>query len=141
MCRILVYGKNNTHPDPDTDRAGCYKKGMMVVVRPDGHIWGVKEQYPNFVSIDLPEVSTEKVQKYINHQLLDSPLAEPPIYRRRRWILRWNDLPQSTKTKFNTVGKIVIKVGTYDGPYDYTWAQIKAYFRDVKLGVDETEDL
>jgi len=38
-------------------------------------------------------------------------------------------------------GGLTIKAGDYAGDYDYTWTQIKAYFRNLKTGLDETGDL
>lgn len=129
------------HPDPETDRIGCYKKGMPVVVMPDGHTWGLGEKFPNFVSIDIPGVSVSKVMKYVEPEYSGIPTAEATIYRRRLWQLRWSDLPIAAKNILALDSRLIIKVGGYVGPYDYTWQQVKGFFRNLKTGLDETEDL
>jgi hypothetical protein len=36
---------------------------------------------------------------------------------------------------------LTIKVGTYAGTYDYTWTQVKGYFRNQQTGLDETAEI
>ena len=36
MAELIVMARNNTHPDPDIDRSGCFKKGDIVSVLDDG---------------------------------------------------------------------------------------------------------
>ena len=141
MARLLLRGKNNTHPDPDIDRIGCYKRGMPVVAKEDDHVWGLGEMFPNFVSIDFPEVPVNKILKYIEPEYSGIPTAEATTYRRRLWQLRWSDLPVAARNILALNSCLVIKVGDYTGPYDYTWQQIKGFFRNLKTDLDETEDL
>ena len=142
MAEILIKAIDHTHPDPDIDRRGAYKRGMPVVVFEDGHSWGSEECLPKFVLIKIPEVSAATVKKYIEPELGDVPDADGsfPIYRRRLWIIRWADLPAGAKLKLAD-GLLIIKAGSYAGAYDYTWTQIKTYFRNMKTGLDETGDL
>ena len=60
---------------------------------------------------------------------------------RRLWKIRFADLPLATRNKLATKGELTIKTGTYAGIYDYTWAQFKGYIRNLKTGLDETEEL
>lgn len=53
---ILVKAEDHTHPDPVKDRRGAYKKGDVVVVKPDGHPWGTKEGPPRFVIVRCSEL-------------------------------------------------------------------------------------
>jgi hypothetical protein len=59
-------------------------------------------------------------------------------YRRRNWIIRWADLPAAARTKLTNTGVLTIKAGTYSGTADYTWAQVRNYFRNQETGLDET---
>lgn len=43
MARLLVKAIDHTHPATDIDRQGAYKRGDVVVVMPDGHVWGRAE--------------------------------------------------------------------------------------------------
>ena len=140
MAEILIKAVDATNPDATKDRVGCYKRGMPVVVMPDGHPWGTEETLPRFVVIKIPGVPVETIQKYIEPEYETGPQLDPPVYRRRKWSLRWTDLPQGVKDKFLTNGFVTIKAGAYAGAYDYTWQQVKAYFRNQLTGLDETED-
>lgn len=142
MAEILIKAKDTTHPDPEKDRRGCYKRGMPVAIMPDGHEWGKEERPPKFVVLKLPGVPVEKVRHYIEPET--TPVPDPsgnfPVYRRRLWQISWADLPKGAKDKL-AAGTLTIQAGTYDGPYDYTWAQVKAYFRKVSTGEAETAEL
>jgi hypothetical protein len=63
------------------------------------------------------------------------------VITRRLWKIRFADLPLAARNKLASSGELVIKVGTYAGTYDYTWTQVKGYFRNLKTGLDETVDL
>ncbi len=143
MAEILIKAVNATHADPDKDRRGCYKRGMPVVVMPDGHSWGAQEGLPKFVVLKVPGVSVEAVNKYINPEHEDTPDENGtyPIYRRRLWQIRWAALPLAARNKLASDGELTIKVGAYSGEYDYTWTQVRQYFRNLKTGLDETGDL
>lgn len=147
MAQILVFAQNNTHSDPDEDRRGCYKRGYCTVVAPDDHIWGNLERLPNFVVLKVPGVSVDKVRKYITPEEVQDGVMEDGvtpimvIYRRRLWKLRWDDLPAAAKQRLADDGELVIKAGDYDGVYDYTWTQVKSFFRNQQTDLDETEDL
>lgn len=143
MAEILIKAIDHTHPYPDKDRRGAYKRGMPVVVMPDGHEWGREERLPKFIVLKIPGVSVEKVKKYIDPQLEDAPNERGSYntYRRRLWKLRWDDLPAGARNKLRDDGELTIKAGTYAGDYDYTWAQVKTYFRNLKTGLDEDGDL
>lgn len=139
-AEILVKAIDTTHADANEDRRGCYKRGMPVVIKPDGHEWGSAERLPKFVVLKIPGVSVATVTKYIFPEVIDGSV--PPMnYRRRLWQIRWADLPLAARNKLASDGELTIKVGAYAGAYDYTWAQIKGYFRNLKTGLDETADL
>lgn len=59
---ILVKAEDHTHPDPEKDRRGAYKKGDVVVVMADGHPWGAKEGPPRFVRVLCPDLDAGNYQ-------------------------------------------------------------------------------
>lgn len=127
--------------DLTKDQRGCYKRGMPVVVMPDGHQWGLLERLPTFVVIKLPMVSVERVKKYIEPQreLVD---GETNTTRRRLWRIRWADLPLVARTKLQNTGELVIKAHPdYLGVHDFTWAQVRDYFQNQQTGLNETADI
>jgi hypothetical protein len=65
MCEIIVKAIDVTHPDPEKDRRGCYKRGYPVAVYPDGTKWGNEERLPKFVIIKIPDATVEEVQHFI----------------------------------------------------------------------------
>jgi hypothetical protein len=141
MAEILIKACDATHPDPDKDRIGCYKVGMPVVVMPDGHGWGAKELPPLFYLIKVPGVSVDMVEPFVapEYEALPDEDGNPIKYRRRKWQIQVTDLPQSIKNKFRDYGEITVQAGSYDGTYDYTWDQIKQYFRNLETGADGAE--
>jgi hypothetical protein len=138
MAQLLIKAVDAVNPDPDTDKRGCYKRGMIVEVREDSAPRGTAEAWPAFAWIIIPGIPAETVRKYMQPEL--SALTGD-VTRRRRWQIRWSDLPQAVRNKFQAVGMIIIKAGGYSGSYDYTWSQVKGYFRDLQTGIDEAGEL
>lgn len=54
MARLLVFDRDNAHPDPVADREGCYKSGDVVYVGEDGHEFSALEQQAPFRIVDVP---------------------------------------------------------------------------------------
>lgn len=54
MAQLLVFQRDNTHPDPVTDRRGCYKTGDVVVVMEDDHVFGAAETQHPFAVVSVP---------------------------------------------------------------------------------------
>lgn len=142
MAEILVRATSSAVlSDPAKDQRGCYKRGMPVVVMPDGHQWGALERLPTFVVIKLPMISVARVQKYIAEQreLVNGEMATT---RRRLWRIRWADLPAAARTKLQNSGELIIKAtADYTGSFDYTWTQVKQYWQNQQTGLDETADV
>ncbi len=66
MASLLVMAKNNTHIDPIVDKRGCYKKGYIVVVKPDNYTPSRSECLPSFVVVKIPEVTEEVARNYMH---------------------------------------------------------------------------
>jgi hypothetical protein len=138
MAELLVKATNATNPNQAEDQAGCYKRGMPVLVRPDGHTWGALEGLPRFAIVKIPLIAVATVEKYALPYLDGSN----HLVRRRLWQIRWVDLPAGAQNTLQTTGQLVIKAtAAYGGVFDYTWAQVKGFFRNLETGLDETEDL
>jgi len=110
---------------------------MPVLAMSDGHVWGNLERLPDFVIIKVPGISTATLDKYFDVWLNpdDTPL------QRRRWRVRLADMPAAARQKLATDGELTIKAGSYSGPFDYTWTQVKSFFRNDETGLDETVDI
>jgi len=124
MAEVLIFAGNNTHPDPEKDRRGCYKRGQPVVVFEDGHVWGREESkkvwiaegrdptlWPGqgrFIIIKLPGVPASRAQALINEQTEDDTGTETGrVYRRRRWRVLLDDLPAPVRTTLINDGEYV----------------------------------
>ena len=141
MAEMLVKAIDATHPNPDKDRRGCYKRGMPVVVMDDGHEWGKEERLPKFVIIKIPLTSKDKIMKYIDPEPGLDVEGNIIIDRRRMWKIRLADLPLLARNKLQLSGELTIKAtSSYTETYDYTWTQIKPYFRNLLTGLDEVND-
>ena len=136
MAEILVKLTNAFHVDATKDQRGSYKRGFPVVVKSDGHLWGREERRPHFFLVKIPGISIGQVLKYVEPQI-----EAGVITRRRLWTIRWNDLPVNARNLILDNGELIIKAGTYAGPFDYTWTQVKTFFRNQLTGTDETEEL
>jgi hypothetical protein len=127
MCEILFHAKNNTHADSVMDRRWCYKRGMPVVLHEDGHTWGRLESkqqwiaegntagsWPSqgqFVIIKIPGVTKAKALSFIDEQTEDdSGLETGKMFRRRRWTLLVDSLPQSVRNTMNSTGEYTTSV-------------------------------
>lgn len=140
MAELLVKSIDHVNPISEKDRRGAYKRGMFVIVMPDGHEWGqVERDRGVFALIKVPLVPIDRVEKYVA-QWMDT--SEPPqAIQRRRWRIRWADLPAQAQTLLRTTGILTIKArAEYTGAFDYTWTQVRQYFRNDETGLDETED-
>lgn len=141
MAEILIKAVDATHSDPDKDRRGCYKQGMPVVVQPDGHQWGSAEGLPNFVILKLPGIPVDKVQKFIDQDVVDNgvdgegrPIRE--TYRRRLWKIDWASLPAGARNKLLNDGEITIGPLAQGG--DYTWNQFRNFLKNQRTGLEAT---
>ena len=52
--------------------------GDIIVVRPDGWVWGKEECLPRFVVVKLPNVSVDDV-KYLEQSLTDTKDPQKPV--------------------------------------------------------------
>lgn len=139
MAEALVFMGNNVHLDPDKDRRGCWKRGYVVVVKPDGHEWG-REEDPallvpprKFALLKLPGVSVARVERYLVHQF-DHVTGE--TFRRRLWQIQHAEFPAALRQKIANTG--ILTVGP-DG--DIFWEQFRQYLMRLDTNTRETEAL
>jgi hypothetical protein len=154
MAIFLIYDHNNTNPDPVKDQRGCYKRGDIVDVFEDSKRVTIPVQ-PPFAVIKVAGPTREQALKYIAahtemrtctrcsgtgvllalpefgvperecNTCLGTGMAEV-FLTRRRFRLRWDDLPQVVKNEL-----IATRY------YETTWAAVKSYVRDKVTGLDE----
>lgn len=139
MAELLVFARNNAHPNPVKDARGCYKIGYIVEIRPDGCIYGSLEGLPTFYKIKIPLISVDHpillrlmaMQQQQNGFEEDGITPRYDTVRRRRCWLQHINIPQGAKDKLASTGELIIKASpAYTGEFDYTWTQVKNYFWD-----------
>lgn len=54
MAEILVRAVDNTNARSARDDAMCYKRGDVVCVKPDDHLWSEQERSERFVVLRVP---------------------------------------------------------------------------------------
>lgn len=129
---LLVKAIDASNPVYD---AGCYKAGMIVLAKPDGHEWGRLEGPPTFAIIRLPGVPVEAVEKFLEPET-DPLVPEVPV-RRRQYAIDIPALPKSVRTRLGTNGITVKPDASYKGASDISWDNLKGNI--VRLGTGERE--
>jgi len=66
MAQLLVFLRNNTHDDPDKEKRGCFKRGDIVAVFDDLHIFGALEGPPDFQIVQVPGVDPSNFCSYLS---------------------------------------------------------------------------
>lgn len=150
MAELLIKAIDASHSNPDKDKRGCYKIGMIVEIRPDGCVYGTEEGLPKFYIIKIPMVPIDHpiLVKLTKPQMVQNGLEEDGItphydtVRRRQHWLQHHSIPAGARNKLMTEGELIIKANSaYNGPYDYTWAQIKNYLWDDDAQNTLTDDI
>jgi len=63
MAELLIKATDTTHPNKIKDLRGCYKKGYVVVIKPDNWSWGKEElNKEKFYIVRVKGVSPEDLQ-------------------------------------------------------------------------------
>lgn len=101
MAELLIKATDAFNADPIKDKAGCYKRGDVVVVMNDGWPWGKSEGPPKFVIVKIPGMTVEEAQKYIESEK-DAPDSE--VLTRRKFKFHIDGTPSEIKDELETKG-------------------------------------
>ena len=104
MAEFLIKVLDTKHPNPIKDQQKCYKRGDIVVVKPDGHNWGKEEGLPKFVKIKIPGLPVS--EKYIDPEI--DEIDKSKIIRRRKFRILLDNLPNTIINKLKKNGEITI---------------------------------
>lgn len=136
MAEFLIKAIDATHSDSIKDQRGCYKRGDIVDLRPDGWTWGGLELLApanggKFVVLKVTDVTVEQVKQFainklgaLAHWLMSETSGvdaegAPIIVRRRRLRFDVDLVPAGVRNTLNKTGQ-----------YSTTWTAIKGYLRD-----------
>lgn len=69
MAEFLIKAIDATNPDKDKDIRGCYKRGDVVQVYPDGTCTEELSPYSKMFIVKVPGMSFKDAQKYIKSEI------------------------------------------------------------------------
>ena len=124
MALFLVYGRNNTHPDPIKDARGCYKLGDIVEVLDDSKHDGdivANPIAPPFYLVRITGVTKAQAEKYMDRYIDPATVGmeNPVTLRRRKHNVEVNNIPAGVRATLLA-----------DRYIEFTWAQVKNYVRN-----------
>ncbi len=64
MPELLIKAIDASHPNPMKD-AACYKRGYVVAIMPDGHVWGREEGLPTFLRVIVYDMTIDELQQLL----------------------------------------------------------------------------
>lgn len=103
MAEFLVRAQASTNPSAS-------EVGDIIIVRPDGHVWGNAECLPEYLVVKVPTISYEQVQKF-EHSLQEQTGTDAdgnPVYTTRK--RRKYRVPLTTVQAWVTLGNSVIVI-------------------------------
>jgi len=125
MAEFLIKATNATHADPVKDRRGCYKRGDIVQVFPDGACTEQPSPNSNMVIIKVVGLSFEAAQKYM---LSEMDTVDPrKTLTRRKFRIRVDDVPVGVRNTLRDERWITLD-----------WAQVRNFLRNKITNTDET---
>lgn len=96
MAELLVKAAepwNNDSPTAPPERS---RLGDIIVVRPDGWVWGNEENLPRFIIVKLPGVAVEDVKHYEESLIVDDGLDENNQPKTKMAKVRKYQVPSTT---------------------------------------------
>ena len=110
MAELLIKAVDATADDPETDK-GCYKRGDVVIIRPDGWEWGQAERPPKFFVLRVPGLSVEDAEE-LTQLDVDSSLESLP--RRRSWHVMLDDMSGEYLRAIESTGRLMLPQVIFD---------------------------
>lgn len=117
MAELLIKAISHIHPDSEKNITGAYKKGDIVVIMPDGHVWGAKEGPPKFVLAKVPGLDEETIQDRQdswNARLEWTVVGTDPVVDGVR-LRAYLDNPGSANQYGLTRAKVEGKINSFNG--------------------------
>jgi len=110
MAEILVKALepwNNDNQDAPSERS---RLGDIIVVRPDGHVWGNEECLPRFIVVKITNLSYDDAKHLEESLMLDDGLDEHGVMKRKMAKVRKWKVPSSYMTTAINAGNSVVTI-------------------------------
>jgi len=127
MAELLIMAVDITNPNTAKSTRGCYKRGDVVGVAPDGWNWASGEGRPRFYILKITDVTRAQVYNWVLNNwdtvldCVDLDVDRNPMNYKRRRRVRF-DLDLIPAAVLNTLNST--------GQYSNTWANIRDYVRN-----------
>ena len=97
MAELLVRAESSINPSAS-------EVGDIIVVRPDGFVWGSLECLPEYLQVKLPQISYDDI-KHFELSLLDTTGPHMRLVKRRKW-----HIPSSWVAQKVALGETVVTI-------------------------------
>lgn len=77
MAEFLIRAQASSNP-------AASEIGDIIIIRPDGHVWGNAECLPEYLVVKLPQIDYETVKHY-KAALISGTLENMIVVKRRKW--------------------------------------------------------
>lgn len=109
--RLLVKAIDALHTDVTKNTRGCFKRGDVIVAKPDGHVWGSSEGLPKFYQIDVTGAQVEDITAVLEPRRL-------PEFGRLQTVARdsglsLSALPVGNQSQLTSTGRTTITRGQF----------------------------
>ena len=110
MSEILIKAcepYNNAEPTAPSERS---RLGDIIVVRPDGHVWGKEECLPRFIVVKITNLSYDDAKHLEESLMVDDGLDEHGIMKKKMAKVRKWQVPSSYMTNAINAGNSVVTI-------------------------------
>ena len=109
MAQLLIFQRDNTHPDPVINEQGCYKTGDVIVVADDSHVFSSAEHQHPFKVVSVPGSKSQWEIARANDNAKLIPKAALKIPALRRTVLNHADLILIRRRRYKYTDKLESK--------------------------------
>ena len=124
MSEFLIKAIDATNDDPGKAARGCYKRGDVVAVMPDGHEWAPGELSKKGYIIKVPGLDHVEARKYIEPEIEWLDAITPIRARKSKYKIDIDSLTVITKKQLIRDRSITVN-----------WADIKNIVIHKTLGI------
>jgi len=110
MAQFLIKAQepwNNDSPEAPSERS---RLGDIIVVRPDGHVWGSEECLPRFIVVKITNMSYEDAKHLEESLMVDDGLDEHGIMKKKMAKVRKWQVPSKYMSDAIKDGNSVIEI-------------------------------
>lgn len=125
MCQVLLRVVDKTNLDDPYHDCKCLKRGDIVVVVGDAHVWGREElRDPAWRILRLPNITVEQAEAFLGPELDTDPANPSRVLQRRQFKLDVDNVQMPAGLK---AWLLDFTRAQPTRSINWTWAQIEPY--------------